>query len=36
MKEIGPIPIELHIACLVVAGLIVSIAYSVDWKQVFG
>jgi hypothetical protein len=36
MKEIGPIPIELHIACLVVAGLIVSIAYRVDWKQVFG
>jgi hypothetical protein len=36
MKELGPIPLELHVACFVVAGLIVTIAYSVDWEQVFG
>jgi hypothetical protein len=36
MKEVGPVPPELHIACLVIAGVIVSIAYSVDWQQVFG
>jgi hypothetical protein len=35
MEEIGPIPPEVHIACLVIAGLIVSVAYSVDWNQIF-
>jgi hypothetical protein len=35
MKDIGPVPPELHIACFVVAGIIVSIAYSVDWSRVF-
>jgi hypothetical protein len=36
MKDVGPVPIELHIACAVLAGIIVSLPYSVDWKQVFG
>jgi hypothetical protein len=35
MKDSGPIPPEIHIGCIVVAGLIVSIAYSVDWSKVF-
>jgi hypothetical protein len=36
MNKPGPVPLDLHIACFVIAGIIVSIAYSVDWKQVFG
>jgi hypothetical protein len=36
MKDTGSIPPEVHIACFAIAGFVVSIAYSVDWKQVFG
>ena len=36
MKDSGYIPIELHIACFVAAGIFVQVVYSVDWKQVFG
>jgi hypothetical protein len=36
MKEIGPVPIKLHIICFVLAGIVVQVAYSIDWKQVFG
>jgi hypothetical protein len=35
MKEINSVPLEFHIACLVAAGLIVSVAYSVDSSKAF-
>lgn len=35
MKEIGFVPPEIMIGCFVLAGLIVSIAYSVDWSSMF-
>jgi hypothetical protein len=35
MKETGPVPPALMIGCFVVAGLIVSITYSINWSQVF-
>jgi hypothetical protein len=35
MKEIDPVPPELMIGCFFVAGLIVSVAYSINWSQVF-
>ena len=28
----GPVPPELMLACFVVAGFVVSICYTVDWK----
>jgi hypothetical protein len=34
-KEIGPIPLQLHVACFVIAGIFVSLAYGVDWNRVF-
>jgi hypothetical protein len=35
MDKWESVPVELHIACFVIAGIIVCIAYSVDWSQAF-
>jgi hypothetical protein len=35
MKGVGNIPVEVHIACFLLAGVIVSIVYSVDWSNLF-
>jgi hypothetical protein len=34
-RNVGPVPPEIMIGCFVVAGLIVSIVYSIDWTSVF-
>jgi hypothetical protein len=35
MNDIDSVPVEVHIACIVIAGLIDSVAYGVDWNKVF-
>jgi hypothetical protein len=34
-RNVGPLPPELMLGCFVVAGLIVTIVYSIDWSSVF-
>ena len=34
-RDIGPVPPELMLGCFVVAGLIVTIVYSIDWSSMF-
>ena len=34
-RNVGPVPPELMLGCFVVAGLIVTIVYSIDWSSVF-
>jgi hypothetical protein len=35
MRELGPVPPELMLACFVMAGFVVTVCYSVDWSQLF-
>ena len=34
-RNVGPVPPEIMLGCFVVAGLIVTIVYSIDWSSVF-
>jgi hypothetical protein len=33
MKDWEPVPVEVMIGCFVIAGIIVSIVYSIDWSS---
>jgi len=35
MREPGPVPPELMLACFAVAGFVVTACYVVDWSQLF-